>query len=873
MKLFAYHGLAAVGSSTTGEGFCLLQLRGSLRSGVESSMFNAVHSPVDRIVDAYTDAHSSDDADDSAENKLAAAEERASEEYHARVAAATAAHNHVNHTKEVAEDLRHRVHLLEAAAQHAREKHDEAEKHRHHLEAQRQELSKQLEVHKDQLQRAEHIEGEAKSAVDTNRHKIWESEQVISEAEKRKTTILEELVVTRGAVEAIKDDVTKAEAALHDARQRLKEAEDDEKQAKEAIGVAEHERQKAQQVANFSTLKVAVASSEEEAAAAEEPVAPSKEAATEEKKAQQHAEHAAKHAEEAKAEAESQAAQADRKEAEEEEEEAEEDEEPAAEEPATSSGAAASSEPAPAAAVSADDPLGLEPLFEGGAHGKAWEPILRPVIEALRDAGKFIGPGRNKGIVPVREMTFQALKPNPPAAWKVVSFGQSPYPRMESATGIAHFDNTFKAWEEGRFGTVQSMRCIIKASMMDKLKVGKTIGMPEMRKLLKDHKVVPPAEWFQAMLAQGVLLMNAALTIQPPGTAAERSGKEVDLHVDFWRPVIQAIVESILAARVSEGVVFAWWGVQSLKTKKFLEPVFEKYSKMGCKIAHVENPNPAAYHDAFCDPPQVMTTINGVLTKLGLGAVDWLPYEGWQRTLKLPSVDTEAMGAFMKETMDLHKMYLERLEDGLSHVKPELPQIHGVASAPVVPLPSAMDILKLEAVAKACQDKVKAMKKEPLTVDEAAAVHLYTRNELYRKLNEALRSEDREKVKDFFRYLKLFMLGLEKLPTMTDLLYRGVALDLSALYPKGSEVTWWAVSSCTSKRSVAEAFSSSAKKRTMFIITPRKAVGIKHLSAYQGEEEYILAPGTTFKVQDVVAKSDSLTEVHLEELDKPSQVQ
>lgn len=32
-------------------------------------------------------------------------------------------------------------------------------------------------------------------------------------------------------------------------------------------------------------------------------------------------------------------------------------------------------------------------------------------------------------------------RPNPPNAWRVVSFGQSPYPRMESATGIAHFDN------------------------------------------------------------------------------------------------------------------------------------------------------------------------------------------------------------------------------------------------------------------------------------------------------------------------------------------------------------------------------------------------------------------------------------------------
>ena len=35
---------------------------------------------------------------------------------------------------------------------------------------------------------------------------------------------------------------------------------------------------------------------------------------------------------------------------------------------------------------------------------------LRQVIETLPTAPQFIGPGRDKRIVPVRELTFQALK-------------------------------------------------------------------------------------------------------------------------------------------------------------------------------------------------------------------------------------------------------------------------------------------------------------------------------------------------------------------------------------------------------------------------------------------------------------------------------
>src|SRR5947207_391093 len=71
--------------------------------------------------------------------------------------------------------------------------------------------------------------------------------------------------------------------------------------------------------------------------------------------------------------------------------------------------------PAPAA----DDPLALAELFAGG---EPWLPLLKPVIEARPNAASFIGPKRDPRIVPMRELTFQALKPNPPHKWRVVVF-------------------------------------------------------------------------------------------------------------------------------------------------------------------------------------------------------------------------------------------------------------------------------------------------------------------------------------------------------------------------------------------------------------------------------------------------------------------
>ena len=105
-----------------------------------------------------------------------------------------------------------------------------------------------------------------------------------------------------------------------------------------------------------------------------------------------------------------------------------------------------------------EDPLQLAPLFSGMGHGATWMKILKPVLESLSDAPSFIGPSRDKSIIPVRELTFQALKPNLPSGWRVVSLGQSPYPRIESATGIAHFDNAIKSWDSGKFGSVVTMR-------------------------------------------------------------------------------------------------------------------------------------------------------------------------------------------------------------------------------------------------------------------------------------------------------------------------------------------------------------------------------------------------------------------------------
>ncbi|MEV6330133.1 ADP-ribosyltransferase domain-containing protein [Streptomyces sp. NPDC051909] len=548
----------------------------------------------------------------------------------------------------------------------------------------------------------------------------------------------------------------------------------------------------------------------------------------------------------------------------------------------------------PAPQPDPNDPLALAELFTGG--GEAWLPVLKPVIEARPDAGHFIGPGRSPQVVPVRELTFQALKPNPPHKWKVVVFGQNPYPRPESATGIAMFDNTFNDWKDSQFGRVVSIRCLIKAAAMWKYGIVKKTPIADVRALLKERDTVQPPEWFQAMLTQGVLLLNASLTASADGAMG------TDQHTSFWRPVAERIVEEILRAKQDaedpedRGVVFAWWGAHARSLKRTVLRLEKKYP--GVEVRHIDHANPAAQGDIFCEGDH-LATVNDALLSLGADPVDWLPSKGWNKPSvgggadgagtgtgtgtgtgsAGPDADVAArMGAFIASTMELHQLYLERLtsvrDEG--HV---LPPVTGVFDTPLMPFEDAVaPVTEVLAGLGRHIDRSREFGKRRadeqagagLSADAIAALFLYTcESGFYRNINAVLRSPDRSRVEPYLPYLRLLFSAVSGLPARTEPLWRGVALDLRRQYPLGSTVTWWGVSSCTSELSIARSFLGSRGKRTLFEVTPARAVGIRSFSAFTGEEEYILAPGTQLEVTDVTTERGGLCTVKLTEVDAP----
>ena len=145
--------------------------------------------------------------------------------------------------------------------------------------------------------------------------------------------------------------------------------------------------------------------------------------------------------------------------------------------------------------------------------------------------------------------------------------------------------------------------------------------------------------------------------------------------------------------------------------------------------------------------------------------------------------------------------------------------------------------LAIAAAGRAVKRLEKKGELAPLTREQAFAVHIYTQDSwFYKEVNRTLRLRERESLKPFFSYLKLFLTGLHRLEPVDDTVFRGVKLDLSSKY--GVDVVWWAFSSATATAAVlnSDEFLGETGGRTLFSIKVHRCVNIRRYSAIGGED-------------------------------------
>ncbi|CAF1413856.1 unnamed protein product [Rotaria sordida] len=206
-----------------------------------------------------------------------------------------------------------------------------------------------------------------------------------------------------------------------------------------------------------------------------------------------------------------------------------------------------------------------------------------------------------------------------------------------------------------------------------------------------------------------------------------------------------------------------------------------------------------------------------------------------------------------------------------------LPPVYGYHAEKLVPIEKALEpvepqIDELPRFIKIAKRNCHFPSEHGLSRDQSAAVYIYTMEwgdtTLYRVLNKALRSENRQALKIWFPYLKLFDTALDKLPTVKEVVWRGVSLDIGKNFIENQIVTWWSISSCSSSVKVIENFIGNGKNATLFLIEAINGKKIAGYTEYETEKEIILRIGSQFRVKsDVLKQSNGTHLVHLIEID------
>ncbi|CAF1123806.1 unnamed protein product [Adineta ricciae] len=152
-----------------------------------------------------------------------------------------------------------------------------------------------------------------------------------------------------------------------------------------------------------------------------------------------------------------------------------------------------------------------------------------------------------------------------------------------------------------------------------------------------------------------------------------------------------------------------------------------------------------------------------------------------------------------------------------------------------------------------------------LTHDESAAIYLYSMPiPFFSTLNATLRNKNRDALKPWFGYLKLFITALEKLPYVNTVVWRGVSGDIGSDFVDGSTETWWSVNSCSTDLNVVELY--LGKTGTVFAIAVVNGKDISNYSAFKEEHEVVLLPGSALLIKSKpLSFEERLFIVHLEE--------
>jgi len=233
----------------------------------------------------------------------------------------------------------------------------------------------------------------------------------------------------------------------------------------------------------------------------------------------------------------------------------------------------------------------IDTLIKHSAVHDDWQPILHEALFTL-DHGYLESLLRDEGWLPGVDRLLAAFQRDR-AGVSYLLIGESPYPRRESANGIAFYDAAVGSlWsEQGLSKAVNratSLRNIVKTALLAeghlrKDSAGK-ITQDAIARLDKSGLVLTLAELFDNLQQAGFLMLNATPVLHPQRKPA--------LEARYWLEFLERLLH-LVAQNSSQRITLLLWG----KIAKLVEamPASQAYDRLVCEhpynISFIDNPD------------------------------------------------------------------------------------------------------------------------------------------------------------------------------------------------------------------------------------------------------------------------------------------
>ena len=233
----------------------------------------------------------------------------------------------------------------------------------------------------------------------------------------------------------------------------------------------------------------------------------------------------------------------------------------------------------------------IDTLIKRSAVHDDWQPILHESLLTL-DPAYLESLLQDDGWLPGVDRLLAAFQRGRTGV-RYLLIGESPYPRRESANGIAFYDAAVGSlWsEQGLSKAVNratSLRNIVKTALVAEGHLRKDpdgkITQDSIAQLDKNGLIQTLAELFDNLQRAGFLMLNATPVLHPQRKPA--------LEARYWLEFLERLLH-LVAQNSSQRITLLLWG----KIAKLVEaiPASQAYDRLVCEhpynISFIDNPD------------------------------------------------------------------------------------------------------------------------------------------------------------------------------------------------------------------------------------------------------------------------------------------